>query len=201
MGIKLSSWLKPYIRSEDLNNLGITRSAPPDWRSLPGPSSGGFRTRKGSERFVFHASLRSTICRQTLQLKMFGEMVGNAAGRRRGPRTRRLGSTMAQQLRIGNQWIRKQCLDLTGKISQSVRKVVEYLLSINRLSYLRSRRRRRCFTYHGTERNWSINRLCIATGNFRKSLLWVANWYLSEFCFRSGGFETGSWEAKNKEGS
>lgn len=29
--------------------------------------------------------------------------------------------------------------------SQSVRKVVEY----SRLSYLRSRRRRRCFTYHG----------------------------------------------------
>lgn len=86
-----------------------------------------------------------------LQLEMFGKIVGNAAGRRRGPKTRRLGSTMAQQLRIGNQWIRKQCLDLTRKISQSVREVVPYLLSINRLSYLSFRRRRRCFTYHGKE--------------------------------------------------
>lgn len=27
------------------------------------------------------------ICRQTLQLEMFGKIVGNAAGRRRGPAT------------------------------------------------------------------------------------------------------------------
>lgn len=62
---------------------------------------------------------------------MFSLMVGDAAGvKRRGPRTRRLGSSMAQELRIGNQWIRKQCLDLTGKRSQSVQEVGEEAMAM-----------------------------------------------------------------------
>lgn len=62
-------------------------------------------------------------------LEMFSLMVGDAAGvKRGGPRTRRLGST--QELRIGNQWIRKQCLDLTGKRSQSVQEVGEEAMAM-----------------------------------------------------------------------
>jgi len=140
----------PYIRSEDVEQFRDDLPHLTEEAFLGREAEASEHGKDQKDSYFMHPSGRRFVVKPS-NSTMFGEMVGNAAGRRRGPRTRRLWSTMAQQLRIGNQWIRKQCLDLTGKISQSVRKVVEYLLSINRLSYLRSRRRRRCFTYHGKE--------------------------------------------------